>query len=66
MPTFRDLWIWQEANKLMVEIHEFAKNLPAEERFRKRDQIERSSSSVEYWRVRTLQGLQRLQNFVSN
>jgi len=46
MPTFRDLWIWQESNKLMIEIHEFAKTLPREERFRKRDQIERSSSSV--------------------
>ena len=46
MPTFKDLWIWQEANKLMLEIHEFAKTLPKDERFRKRDQIERASSSV--------------------
>ncbi len=46
MPTFRDLWIWQESHKLMLEIHEFAKTLPRDERFRKRDQIERSSSSV--------------------
>lgn len=46
MPTFRDLWIWQESHKLMIEIHEFAKTLPIEEKFRKRDQIERSSSSV--------------------
>jgi four helix bundle protein len=30
----------------MLEIHEFAKTLPREEKFRKRDQIERSSSSV--------------------
>jgi four helix bundle protein len=30
----------------MIEIHKFAKTLPIEERFRKRDQIERSSSSV--------------------
>ena len=30
----------------MLEIHEFAKTLPRDEKFRKRDQIERSSSSV--------------------
>jgi len=46
MPTFRDLWIWQEANQLMLEIHKSCKVLPREERFRKKDQIERSSSSV--------------------
>src|SRR3989338_11642709 len=46
MPTFKDLWIWQESHKLMLEIHEVAKTLPREEKFRKRDQIERSSSSV--------------------
>lgn len=46
MPTFKDLWIWKEAHELMLEIHEFAKTLPLEEKFRKRDQIERSSSSV--------------------
>lgn len=46
MPTFRDLWIWQEAHRLMSEVHQFVKTLPADERFRKRDQIERSSSSV--------------------
>ena len=46
MPTFRDLWIWKESHQLMIEIHEFCKTLPREEQFRKRDQIERSSSSV--------------------
>jgi len=46
MPTFRDLWIWKESHQLMLEIHEFCKTLPREEQFRKRDQIERSSSSV--------------------
>lgn len=30
----------------MIEIHEFVKTLPREEKFKKRDQIERSSSSV--------------------
>lgn len=46
MPTFRDLWIWKESHQLMIEIHEFCKSLPREEQYRKRDQIERSSSSV--------------------
>ena len=46
MPTFRDLWIWKESHELMLEIHEFVKKLPSDERFRKRDQIERSSSGV--------------------
>jgi four helix bundle protein len=46
MPTFRDLWIWKESHQLMLEIHQYARTLPREERFRKRDQIERSSSSV--------------------
>ena len=46
MPTFRDLWIWKESHQLMLEIHQFCKILPREERYRKRDQIERSSSSV--------------------
>jgi len=46
MVDFRDLWIWQESHKLMLEIHKMAKCLPRDERFRKRDQIERSSSSV--------------------
>ena len=44
--SFKDLWIWQESHDLMLRIHEFSKTLPADERYRKRDQIERSSSSV--------------------
>ena len=43
---FEKLWVWQKAYKLMQEIHKFCKTLPREERFRLRDQIERSSSSV--------------------
>ena len=46
MPSFRDLWIWKESHQLMIEVHQFVKSLPIDERFRKRDQIERSSSSV--------------------
>ena len=43
---FEKLWVWQKAHRLMQEIHKFCKMLPREERFRLRDQIERSSSSV--------------------
>lgn len=43
---FEKLWIWQEAHRLMIEITEICKGLPRDERFRLRDQIERSSSSV--------------------
>jgi len=46
MPTFRDLWIWKDSHQLMIEIYDFAKTLPREEQYRKRDQIERSSSAV--------------------
>ncbi|MHC4117177.1 MAG: four helix bundle protein [Planctomycetota bacterium] len=43
---FEKLWVWQKAYQLMLEIHAFCKTLPRDERFRLRDQIERSSSSV--------------------
>ncbi|MBN2315398.1 MAG: four helix bundle protein [Sedimentisphaerales bacterium] len=43
---FEKLWIWQKAYKLMQNIHRFCRNLPRDEKFRLRDQIERSSSSV--------------------
>lgn len=43
---FENLWVWQKAHNLMLEVHKIAKMLPKEERFKKRDQIERSSSSV--------------------
>jgi four helix bundle protein len=46
MPTFKDLWIWKESQQLMIEIHCIPKLLPSEEKFRKKDQIERSSSAV--------------------
>lgn len=46
MPTFEDLKIWQEAHQLMKEVHELCKQLPREEKFRLKDQIERSSLSV--------------------
>lgn len=46
MPTFEDLRIWQTSHQLMERIFKLCKNLPRDERFRLRDQIERSSSSV--------------------
>ena len=46
MPTFEDLRIWQASHQLMEKVFKLCKNLPRDERFRLRDQIERSSSSV--------------------
>lgn len=46
MKGLKTLRIWKEAHELMLKIHNIAKKLPSDERFRKRDQIERSSSSV--------------------
>ena len=43
---FEKLWVWQKAHQLMQEICTLCKTLPKEEKFRLRDQIERSSSSV--------------------
>lgn len=42
---FEKLWIWSEAHKLMLEIHQIANKLPYSE-FRLSDQGKRSSSSV--------------------
>ena len=46
MPTFEDLRIWQEAHQLMKKIYELCRTLPLDERFRLRNKIERSSTSV--------------------
>lgn len=43
---FEGLWVWQRAHQLMQEVHRFCRTLPRDERFRLRDQVERSSSSV--------------------
>ena len=43
---FENLWVWEKAHKLMLEIHQICRTLPREERFKKRDQLERSSASV--------------------
>ncbi len=43
---FEKLWVWQKAFKLLNDVHKFCKTLPAQEKYRIRDQLERSSSSV--------------------
>ncbi len=43
---FERLWVWRKAYALMLEIHEICSKLPRNERYKIRDQIERSSSSV--------------------
>ena len=43
---FEKLWVWQKAHLLMVEVHEICKKLLYHERFKIKDQIERSSASV--------------------
>ena len=55
--SFRDLDVYQEALSLSLEIHEFAKSLPTEERYVLADQMRRASRSVpanisEAWRKR--------------
>lgn len=55
--SFRDLEVYQEALTLSLEVHEFAKRLPPEERFALADQMRRASRSVpanisEAWRKR--------------
>jgi len=55
--SFRDLEVYQESLTLALEIHEFAKTLPSEERFVLADQMRRASRSVpanisEAWRKR--------------
>ena len=55
--SFRDLEVYQESLSLSLEIHEFAKTLPPEERYVLADQMRRASRSVpaniaEAWRKR--------------
>ena len=55
--TFRDLDVYQNELQLVIEIHEFCKTLPSEEKFVLADQMRRASRSVcsnisEAWRKR--------------
>jgi four helix bundle protein len=45
-PGFENLRIWKKAYELMLRVHEICRALPRDERFKLRDQAERSSSSV--------------------
>ncbi len=45
-PRHEKLWIWQKAHGLRLEIHQICKSIPQDERFRLKDQIQRSSNSV--------------------
>ncbi|WP_136077850.1 four helix bundle protein [Pontiella desulfatans] len=44
--SFRDLDVYQDALNLSLDIHEFAKSLPIEERYVLADQMRRASRSV--------------------
>lgn len=46
MPTFRDLKIYQESIRLMLEVDKLCKKLPFQEKFQLIDQALRSSSAV--------------------
>jgi len=59
--TFRDLDVYQNAMRLAVDIHNFAKTLPQLERYALADQIRRSTRSVcaniaEAWRKKRYKG----------
>jgi four helix bundle protein len=43
---FEKLWVWQKAHLLVVEVQEICEKLPYHERFKIKDQLERSSTSV--------------------
>jgi four helix bundle protein len=43
---FEKLWVWQKAHQLMIEVDKICKNLPYHERFKTKDQLQRSSASV--------------------
>ena len=58
--SFRDLDVYQNGLQLVIEIHEFCKTLPKEERYSLADQMRRASRSVcsniaEAWRKRRYQ-----------
>ena len=55
--SFRDLDVYKNGLELMVDVHEFCKKLPREERYMLVDQMARASRSVcsniaEAWRKR--------------
>lgn len=44
--TFKDLVVWQKAHQLMLDVHEFTKLLPQEERYNRISQLHRSVDSI--------------------
>ena len=46
-PAHEKLWIWQKAHKLHLEICKICKIIPNHEKYKLRQQVERSSKSVE-------------------
>ena len=44
--SYKDLKVWQQAMKLVVEVYKITKHLPPEERFAIADQLRRSSVSI--------------------
>jgi four helix bundle protein len=46
LTRFEKLWVWQKSHKLMLRLDSICKSLPKDERYRLKDQILRSSSSV--------------------
>lgn len=45
-PRHEKLWVWQKAHRLLLEIYEICKTMPASEKYRLCNQIERASKSV--------------------
>lgn len=43
---FEDLWIWKEAQALIVEIYKLTEKFPVEEKFNRIQQIRRSAASI--------------------
>jgi four helix bundle protein len=44
--TFEDLFVWQEAHKLMIAAYDFNKSLPPDEKYNRIIQIKRCTSSI--------------------
>jgi four helix bundle protein len=43
---FTDLEVWKLSHRLMLDVYEFVKQLPSEEKYLRVDQLKRSSSSI--------------------
>ncbi len=43
---FRDMGVWQKSFRLLIEVYQFIKLFPADERFALTDQLKRAANSV--------------------